>query len=213
VTLTKHAAALGVGGILMLPPFYYKQVTDAGIEIYFAKVLEKVGDNSIQIYLYHFPQMSGIPFSANLVERLVTKFPENVVGMKDSGGDWSHMEQVLKTIPGFRLYAGNEKYLLPVLKAGGVGCISASANLTSPEAAIVYEAWKKAGGDKEQARLSELREVLEKFPSIGTLKYLFAKLSGQKNWLNIRPPNTIITSEEGLQIEQRLKELDYFHPI
>ena len=213
VTLTRHANSHGAGGILLLPPFYYKKISDQGLETYITKLLDSVGDNKIQIYLYHFPQLSGVPFTVSLIERLVSKFPKNIVGMKDSGGDWSHMEEIMKAIPGFRFYTGSEKYLLPVLKAGGSGCISANANLTSPEAAAVYEAWKKGGGDKEQTRLSMLRDVLEAYPAIGALKYVFAKLSGKKDWLNIRPPNTIITAEEGFQIEQKLKELNYFKPF
>jgi 4-hydroxy-tetrahydrodipicolinate synthase len=213
VTLTRHAHSYGVAGILLLPPFYYKQINDVGLETYIARLLDKVGENKIQIYLYHFPQLTVVPFTISLIERLVSKYPDNIIGMKDSGGDWSHMEEILKAIPGFRLFTGNEKFLLSVLKAGGSGCISASANLTSPEAAGVYEAWKKGNGENEQARLSMLREVLETYPSIGTLKYLFAKLSGDKDWLNIRPPNVILTAEEGFQIEQKLKELNYFKPF
>ena len=210
VTLTRHAHIHGAGGILLLPPFYYKPVNDVGLQTYFSMLLDKLGENEVKIYLYHFPKLSGVTFSNKLIEWLISKYPENIVGMKDSGGDWPHMEDILKTFPGFRLYAGSEKFLLPVLKAGGAGCISASANLTSPDAAAVYEAWKKGSGEKEQARLSELRDVLEQFPSIGTLKYIFAKLSGNQDWLNIRPPNVILTTEEGLQIERKLKELDYF---
>ena len=210
VTLSRHAHSYGAAGILLLPPFYYKQVNDVGLETYIAKLLERIGENKIQIYLYHIPQFTGVPFTIRLIERLVAKYPDNIVGMKDSGGDFSNMERVLKAIPGFRLYSGNEKFLLPVLKAGGVGCISASTNLTSPEAAAVYEAWKKGSGEREQARLTKLREILEMYPSIGTLKYIFAELSGNKDWLNIRPPNAILTAEEGSQIEQKLKELDYF---
>ena len=210
VNLTRHAHAHGAGGVLMLPPFYYKKVSDAGMDAYMTEVLDRVGENDLQIYLYHFPQLTGVPFSTGLTERLVSKFPGNIVGMKDSGGDWSHMEEIMKAIPGFRFYAGSEKFLLPVLRAGGAGCISASANLTSPEAAAVYDAWKKGKGEEEQARLSMLREVLESYPAIGALKYVFAKLSGDKNWLNVRPPNVIISPEEGIQIEQKLKELDYF---
>lgn len=209
VTLTRHAHTHRAGGVLLLPPFYYKKVSDAGLEAYFANFFDKVGANDLEVYLYHFPQLTGVPFTVKLIEKLVSKYPGNIVGMKDSGGDWSHMEEVMKAIPNFRFYTGNEKFLLPTLKAGGVGCISASANLTSPEAAAVYDAWKKGGGATEQSHLSSLREMLETFPAIGTLKYLFAKLSANKNWLNIRPPNTIISADEGYQIEQKLKELNY----
>ena len=213
VTLTRHAHTKGAGGILLMPPFYYKKVSDAGVEAYMDQVLEKVGENDIQIYLYHFPQNSDVPFSVSLTERLVAKFPNNIVGMKDSGGDWTHMEAVLKALPGFRLYAGSEKFLLPVLRAGGAGCISASANLTSPEVAIVYEAWKNGGGEKEQERASKLREALESYPSIGTLKYVFAKLSDNQDWMNVRPPNVLLSEQEGLQIEEKLKEMDYFKTL
>jgi 4-hydroxy-tetrahydrodipicolinate synthase len=208
--LTRHAWSHNVGGILLLPPFYYKNISDTGLETYISALLDKVGENKIEIYLYHFPQLTGVPFTTKFTERIVSKYQENIVGMKDSGGDWSHMEEVITAIPGFRLYTGNEKFLLPMLKAGGAGCISASANLTSPEAAVVYEAWKNGGGEKEQDRLSMLREVLESYPAIGTLKYVFAKLSGNKDWLNVRPPNVIISSDEGLQIKQKLKEMEYF---
>jgi len=210
VTLTRHAHSHGVAGILLLPPFYYKKINDAGLETYMAKLFDRVGENNVQIYLYHFPQLTGVPFSVRLVERLVSKYPNNIIGMKDSGGDWSHMQEILKAIPGFRLYTGNEKFLLSVLKAGGSGCISANANFTSPEAAAVYEAWKKGSGEKEQTRLSMLRDVLDEYPSIGTLKYILAKWSGVKDWLNVRPPNVIVTAEEGFQIEQKLKEINYF---
>lgn len=213
VTLTRHAHLHKVGGILLLPPFYYKQINDVGLETYITKLLDKVGENEIKIYLYHFPQLTSVPFTIKLIEQLVSKYPDNIVGMKDSGGDWSHMEEILKAIPGFRVYTGNEKFLLAVLRAGGAGCITASANLISPEAAAVYEAWKNGSGEKEQARLSMLREAFEKYPSISTLKYIFAKLFGEKDWLNIRPPNVILTSNEGLEIEQKLKELDYFKPF
>ena len=210
VTLTKHAHSNRVGGILLMPPFYYKKVSDQGIEDYISEVLDRVGENDIQIYLYHFPQISDVAFSVPLTERLVSKYPKNIVGMKDSGGEWAHMEAILNALPGFRLYAGSEKFLLQVLRAGGVGCISASANLTSPEAAAVYRAWKNGSGEKEQEGVSAIRAVLESYPSIATLTYVFAKLSGNQDWLNIRPPNVILKTEEGLEIETKLRGLDYF---
>jgi len=213
VVLSRHAHSKNVGGILLLPPFYYKKISDAGLENYIAKLLDRVGENKVQIYLYHFPQLSAVPFTVNLIERLVSKYPHNIIGMKDSGGDWSNMEAVLKAIPGFRLYTGNEKFLLPVLKAGGAGCISGNTNFTSPQAAAVYEAWKKGSGEEEQARLTMLHGALATYPStgpIGTLKYIFAKLSGINDWLNVRPPNVILTPEEGFQLEQKLKEVNYF---
>jgi len=210
VALSRHAYSKNVGGILLLPPFYYKNITEAGLETYIDRVLDKIGENKIQIFLYHFPQLSGVPFTVSIIERLIKKYPKNIMGIKDSGGDWPHMEEILKAIPGFRLYTGNEKFLLQVLKAGGAGTISGNTNLTSPEAAAVYEAWKKGGGEKEQERLSVLSETLRMYQTIGTMKYIFSKLSGADDWLNVRPPNVILAQEEGFQLEQKLKEINYF---
>jgi 4-hydroxy-tetrahydrodipicolinate synthase len=207
IALTRHAYASGVRSMLVLPPFYYKPVSDEGLEAYFAKLLDEVGANDIHLYLYHFPRLTGVPFTNQLVEQLISRYPDNIVGMKDSGGDWPHMEDVLKSFPGFRLYAGTEKFLLPVVQQGGVGCISATANLTSPECAIVYEAWKKGGGDEAQGRVTKLREALEMYPAIGTLKYLLAKRSGNPDWLHVRPPNMILSPEQGMVVEERLREL------
>jgi 4-hydroxy-tetrahydrodipicolinate synthase len=209
ISLTRHAVKHNVGGVLLLPPFYYKTVTDAALETYINIVLDKVADQDIQVYLYHYPQLAGIPWNTKVVERLVSKYPRNILGMKDSGGDWKHMEEVLKAIPGFRLYTGTEKYLLPALKAGGAGTISASTNLFSPEAAGVYKAWLKGGGDDLQPRLTLLRETLEVFPFIGAMKYIFAKWTGQESWLNIRPPNSIITPDEIKRLEQKFKDIGY----
>jgi len=213
VTLTRHAHSKGVGGILVLPPFYYKGITDTGLETYFAKLLEKAGENELQIYLYHFPKLTGLPYSASLCERLVAKYPRNIIGMKDSGGDWLHMEEILKAIPGFRLYTGNEKFLLSTLKAGGAGCITAGANLISSEAVMVYKAWRQGSGEKEQSRLSVLRETLEAYPFIGSLKYIFAKWSGIDSWLNLRPPNVIISEDQGKMLEQKLKQINFSNPF
>ena len=213
VTLTRHAHSKGVGGILVLPPFYYKGITDNGLETYFANLLEKVGEDELQIFLYHFPKLTGVPYSVSLCKRLVAKYPHNIIGMKDSEGDWSHMEEILKAIPGFRLYTGDEKFLLSTLKAGGAGCITAGANLISSEAAIVYKAWRQGSGEKEQSRLTVLRETLEAYPFIGSLKYIFAKWSRIDSWLNLRPPNVIISEDEGKMLEQKLKQINFSNPF
>ena len=132
-------SAVGITEILMLPPFYYKQVSDEGLFASIDHVLQAAGHTDLKVYLYHFPQMSQVPFSDSLVERLLQKYPGTIAGMKDSSGDWAHMERVIKTFPGFRLFAGTERYLLNNLRAGGAGCITAPANVLCPLAARLAE--------------------------------------------------------------------------
>ena len=132
----RHATALGVGGVLVLPPFYYK-VTDNGVAQYFDNFIEQTKQPNLRIYLYHFPKMTGVPFSIPLIQYLVKTYPKYVVGIKDSSGDLDNMQQMIEAIPNFQVFAGTERYLLDMLESGGAGCISATANTTIPLASLV----------------------------------------------------------------------------
>ena len=130
VTLTKHAVRHGVGGVLMLPPSYFKGVSDEGLYRSYAEVIERVGDDRMRIYLYHFPQMSAVPLGVDLVRRLCEGFPGIVVGMKDSSGEQANLERMLTAFPGFAMFAGTEMLLLANMRFGGAGCIILLSLLT-----------------------------------------------------------------------------------
>ena len=113
VELTRHAVQLGCAGTLMLPPFYYKGVSDDGLFRSYAEVIERTGDDRLRIYLYHIPPIAQVSISPDLVERLVTAYPDIVVGMKDSSGDWSNTRAVLqRKLDDFRMFVGSESFLL-----------------------------------------------------------------------------------------------------
>ena len=121
VVLTKHAVELGCGGVLMLPPFYYKAPSEEGLFRFFAQVIEEVADDRLKVYLYHIPPVAQVGFSIPLIGRLVKEFPDTVVGLKDSSGDWSNTAAILATYPGFEVFPGSEVFLLDGLKNGAVG--------------------------------------------------------------------------------------------
>ena len=110
VRLNKIAVAHGCGGVLMLPPFYYKGVSDDGLFAWFSEVVQRVGDDALKIYLYHIPPQTGTPFSLDLIGRLIKEYPNTVVGLKDSGGDWSNTKAILDAFPGFGTFAGSEVF-------------------------------------------------------------------------------------------------------
>jgi len=207
--LTKHAVERGAGGILMLPPFYYKQVDDAGLARYFDLVINAVNDERLRIYLYHFPQMSAIPFSTPLVKNLVRQYPGTVVGMKDSSGDWSHMEEILRDIPGFKIYAGTERLLLRTLRQGGAGCISATTNATIRMAAELYRNWQADQADSLQEHLTRVRTAFDGYPLTPVLKQMFFEWTGDPAWLNIRPPNALQEKETIKILSENLKKLGF----
>lgn len=209
IALTKHAVRSGFGGILMLPPFYYKQVDDRGLAKYFDLVINGVNDDRLRIFLYHIPKMSGIYFSPTLVERLIAEYPGVVVGMKDSSGDWEHMQFVLKSIPGFKLFAGTERLLLPTLRAGGAGCISATANVTIGLAAEVLRNWQSANADFLQEHLTKVRTTFEAHPFVPILKQILAKIRNNPTWLNMRPPNAPVDEDAVKIVQTSLEALDF----
>jgi 4-hydroxy-tetrahydrodipicolinate synthase len=149
---------------------------------YYDQVIQKTGESRLRIYLYHFPKMTGVPIDEPLIERLIKAYPRTVVGMKDSGGDWNHMKSICQRFPGFRVYAGSEQFLLDILKIGGVGCISASTNITCT------------------------------YPLIPGLKLLMANATGNHDWLNMRPPFTALSDNDASIIDKSLKELGFVVP-
>lgn len=210
VKLTQHAVDLGMPNILLLPPYYYKQVNDEGLHDYFELVINQINRDALQIYLYHFPKMSGINFSVDFIAELVQKYPDSIVGMKDSSGDVDNMLKVCRRLPGFRLYAGTERYLLDVLRAGGAGCISATANVTIRKAAHVYRAWLENGeAHKLQDELNSIRGAFEGLPFSATLKQYLAHVRQDSDWMNIRPPNSLVTDDKIQSLIRGLEELDF----
>lgn len=194
--LTQHAMDLGCGGVLMLPPFYYKQPSEEGLFRYFAEVIDEVGDDRLKVYLYHIPPVSQVGFPLSLIDRLRREFPETVVGLKDSSGDWSNMKAILEAFPGFELFPGSELYMLDGLRAGAAGVISASANVSGRMMRTLYDDWNGAEADQRQESISALRKTIQSFPMIPTLKALVAHFRGDPAWAELRPPLTALSGEE-----------------
>ena len=189
IALSRVAIDHGAAGVLMLPPFYYKNPSDDGLFAAYSEVIQKIGDDRLRICLYHFPQMSGVPIPYSLIERLVKEYPDTIVGMKDSSGDVDNMIGAAKNFPGFAVFSGSDELLLASIEAGGAGCITACANVASRLAAEVYGGWVR-GEDVGAANemLTAVRNTIMKFPLSTALKTLMARHSGNDGWLNIRPP-------------------------
>jgi 4-hydroxy-tetrahydrodipicolinate synthase len=189
IELTRAALRCGASGVLMLPPFYYKNPSDDGLFAAYSEIIQAIGDDTLKICLYHFPQMSGVPIPYSLIERLLKEYSGTVVGMKDSSGDGDNMIGAAKNFPGFAVFAGSDELLLPLIEAGGAGCITACANVGAKLADEVYRGWKN--GDDVQAThetLTSVRNTIMKFPLSTALKTLMARHSGNDDWLNIRAP-------------------------
>ena len=191
VRLTRAALELGTAGVLALPPFYYKGVSDDGLLRYFAELIERVGDDRLRLFLYHIPPMAQVGFTLELIGRLLDAYPGTIAGTKDSSGDPERIEAVCTAFPRLTVFAGSERFLLDTLRWGGDGCISATVNVLARRARAVYDLHAAGRADEaeaEQAQLTAERAFLDGFPAIPALKALVRDATGEDGWLNLRPP-------------------------
>ena len=214
VRLTAHAVKLGCGGVLMLPPFYYKGVSDDGLYRNFAEIIERVGESRLRVYLYHIPPVAQVPITLGLVERLRKAYPQQVAGMKDSGGDWKNTQAFLDAFAtsGFDVFPGAETFLLQGMRHGGAGCISATANVNPAAIARLYDTWRATDADAQQKRLDEIRGIFASFPMIPALKAAVAHWSGQPSWRTVRPPLVALTDEQSASLVSKLEAASFTMP-
>jgi 4-hydroxy-tetrahydrodipicolinate synthase len=214
VRLTAHAMKLGCGGVLMLPPFYYKGVSDDGLFRSYAEVIERVGDRRLRIYLYHIPPVSQVAITLSLIERLLKAYPGVVAGAKDSSGDWNNTQAYLVNFAsqGFDVFPGSETFLLQGMRAGGVGCISATANVNPGAIARLFATWKAEDADTQQGRLNEIRTIFAKQPMIPALKAAIAHYGGDASWATVRPPLVELTQAQQASLVADLDRAGFTMP-
>jgi 4-hydroxy-tetrahydrodipicolinate synthase len=187
--LSAHATALGCAGVLVLPPFYYKQITDDGLFRYYSLLIERVARENLRLYLYHIPPIAMVPLSLALVERLLTQFPGTLAGIKDSSGEWDNTRQLLRFAPNrLDVFVGNEKYLLQSLEQGGAGTISASANIVASTLQELYQTWRKPGAEALQQSIDGIRSASQSKPLIPGLKAILSIARGDASWSHVCPP-------------------------
>jgi 4-hydroxy-tetrahydrodipicolinate synthase len=211
VRLTRKAVRAGCAAVLMLPPFYYKGVSDEGLFRAFAEVVERVGDDRLKVYLYHIPPVAQVGIGPALVERLLAAYPRAIAGMKDSSGDFENTRAMIERFggAGFDVFAGSERFLLQTLRAGGVGCITASANVNARAIAGVHRAWQGKDADRLQGELNLVRGALEKHPVIPALKSVVARASGDAAWRAVRPPLIALAEERANALAAELSRVGF----
>jgi 4-hydroxy-tetrahydrodipicolinate synthase len=214
IELTRHAVRAGCAGVLMLPPFYYKGVSDEGLYRSFAAVIDAVADPRLRVYLYHIPPVAQVGLSLALIDRLLTAYPGVVAGIKDSSGDWNNTKAVIEAFAarGFEVYAGSETFLLQTLRAGGAGCISATANVNGGAIAASATSWREAGADERQAALDRVRAAFQKRPMIAAMKAAIATGTGDEGWCRVRPPLVELDAAARRGLDADLDAVGYVRP-
>jgi 4-hydroxy-tetrahydrodipicolinate synthase len=189
VRLTRAAGEMGFGAALVLPPYYYKGVSDDGLERYFVNL---VAQCETTMYLYNFPQMTGLTFSPDLVARLADTAPGRIVGAKDSSGDLDYAAK-LAEIPGFAVFPSNEAALAQAQTSGFAGCISATVNVT---AGAAQRLWQNPSDGNALAACTSLRGAISSTPLIPSVKHVVGRLHKDPAFAPPLPPLSPLSSDD-----------------
>jgi 4-hydroxy-tetrahydrodipicolinate synthase len=214
IEMTRAAVELGCAGVLMLPPFYYKGVSDEGLYRNFAEVIERVGDERLQLYLYHIPPVAQVGITLGLIEKLLSKYPSVVAGVKDSSGNWDNTKAMLDQFAksGFDVFAGSEDFLLANLRNGGKGCITATGNINPGAIDKLFRNWKSADADSLQAGISATRKIVQKQPMIPALKAAISHFGNDPQWKTVRPPLVELSASQEETLIRELKANGFSMP-
>ena len=189
VAQTRAAVDAGCAAALVLPPFYYKAaINDDGLFAFFNELIEQVGSSDLRVCLYHIPPVAQVGFSLALIERLLARHGELIVGLKDSSGNFEYTRSVLAAFPQMRVFAGSESFLLDTLRAGGAGCITATGNLNIRAISQVHARRDEADAPDLQQAITRRRRIVEGYPVIPSIKAVLAQLHGAAAWANVRAP-------------------------
>jgi 4-hydroxy-tetrahydrodipicolinate synthase len=203
VRLSRHAAALGFAGILLLPPFYYKPVTDAGVLAYVRRIIEATAERPVPVYLYNFPALSGITYTRGLVAELRGQFATRIAGLKDSSLNLAYAKEMAALSDAFDVFPSSEEHLLTARAGTFAGCISATANLNCRDCRKAFD----DGDEAALARAVAVRRLFEGFPIIPAIKYLLAETFGDPQLAQVMPPLAPLTPEEASAVRARFSSV------
>ena len=200
--LSRVCVELGCAAVMTLPPFYIKSVPDQGLVNYFTQLINQINHPDLRIYLYHIPQVAGVGIPVNVVKALHHEFPDIIIGIKDSSGDWENTKALLE-IESLTVYPGSELPLLDAMDLGANGCISATANLNSATIASTINQYlnnDKGGAQQTHEKVRAFRKQVQSYDLISAQKQLLAIQSGDSRWVNVRPPLLAMTESDGAEL-------------
>lgn len=204
ISLTGYAASLGYSTALILPPYYYKPITNSGLIEWYSAIHDALAQETIEIYFYNFPQMTGITIPIDVIAALAARLPSRFTGIKDSSGDLEYCRSILSRLPGFRVFPSSETSLAEAHESGFAGCISATTNITAP---LCGEVWEHRINPEPTTvdKIARQRATIAGPTLIPAIKYLVGKRSGDAAWRSVLPPLEALTDADA---EELLEELE-----
>src|SRR5258707_11652315 len=180
-----------------------------GLFAFLGGVIDRVGSAELRIFLYHIPPQTVLGLSLDLVGRLIRAYPDTVVGLKDSSGDWNNTAALIERFPGFAIFPGSEVFLLDGLRNGAVGCITASGNVNVPGIRKVYENWRTPQADALQAEITTVRKTIQAYPMVPALKRIVAHFHNDPEWAAVRPPMVPLSEAQSAGLVRDLAKIGF----
>ncbi|BCG95444.1 dihydrodipicolinate synthase family protein [Mesorhizobium sp. 131-2-1] len=209
VALTRTAREFAFAGALLLPPFYYKGIDAESLANHVGEVIAKAGPFGLRIYLYHIPQNTGVPFGSETIARLRERYPDIVVGLKDSSGDIAFSRSLAVQFPGFDVFPSSEGSLAEWRSSRFAGCISATTNVTGALSQIVWSDPEGEKGRQAAASAMAIRGLLGGFPLMASVKAALAAMTGYAGWERLMPPLRRLSPSERAELFARLDKTDF----
>ena len=210
VAVTRHAMELGCESVLMVPPFYFKDLSLEGITASYRYVLDEVNSSRLRVVLYHYPKMSAVPITHALIDKLIESHSELIAGLKDSSGDWQSVEGFIRAYPNLSIFPGSDMLLLKGLKIGAVGTITATADINPAGICKVYDLWSVAkNAEDAQSKAEQIRQIVFRYPLAAALKSVHSAFRSDPDWNRVRPPLVVLSDHQRLKLIETLTQVDF----
>lgn len=199
IELSRYAIAQGVDAVMILPPFYFKELSNVGLTAYYAQVLEALPAER-KVILYNIPSHSGVEITNTLIDTLSDRYPERLLGIKDTSGDIDRTRALIERYPRLAVYNGNDPATAQAARAGATGAISGTANVFPDRVAAAWRGGAESESDAGQAELTKVCEFVAKFPSHSAIKHLLHHVADLP-LTYVRPPLRDLTPDEAKAVE------------
>ena len=209
LALTRHAIDHGVHGCLVMPPFFFKGVSDEGVIAYYTQLLDALPASGWRLYLYHIPQVAGVGLSQAVIRTLLARYPQVIVGIKDSACTREHSVGLASAfMPGITVYVGYEPDLPTLGAMGSTGAISGLANFLPDTVRRMVKEHGSEGIARDAQTIARVLEILQPYSLMPALKGIMATVSGDAHWLRVRPPLVAMTPQAQADLQAAWKALD-----
>lgn len=210
IEVSRHAVSLGCRAVLMVPPFYFKNLSTVGLAASYQHVLDKIDCPDLRVLLYHFPRMSTVPISYPLIDTLIKTHGAMIAGLKDSSGEWESVIGFIQRYPDFSVFPGTDTFLLKGLNSGGAGTITATADINPNGIRHVYDLWRRGDDAKDvQSKANVIRMIISRYPLAAALKAVHAQFRSDPGWNRLRPPLEPLSANEQTELMESLSEAGF----